>query len=590
MCGISGYYSKVSSIDGIDIIKRMTDVISHRGPDGEGFYNFENIYLGHRRLAIIDIDGGKQPMISQNEEYVIVFNGEIYNYIELQELLRTRNISFNSYSDTEVLLALYKEFGRELLGFLDGAYSFVIFDKFNNLLFGARDIFGEKPLFYKVTDEYFAFGSEIKQLLQVRQNEDNFACLETIVSFLFNSDTSDKSTFFQEIYSLEPSTYFVYNLGSNILETTRYYDISFNSKPACEAPEHGIETLLSESLKRRLRSDVTVGFNASGGLDSSLVISMASQGSKKELICFHSDSNAKAFSEVKYLDMLAVSLDLDLHKLKDNANPDISDILHKVVWHHDTPLTGKSIIKQFMLYKFIRKNGIKVIIDGQGADELFMGYDSYEPYLFCFKDLFGLSTSVKRNKMTLHRVLKILLIRIDGLKKVVQIIKYSRFFRFSISLSLLQKVKFKISSLEYIRKTELFGGQLQRLLLFSDRNSMANSVEVRLPYLNREILESVSKLKRADLYKNGFTKSVLREIGESWIPIEIAFRKDKLGFSVGNTDFGINNIDANEMIAKSPLCSYFLRSKVGLHKNDTMFFRLYTLCIWEQIYNIKLKV
>jgi asparagine synthase (glutamine-hydrolysing) len=279
MCGIAGLILKNGASTGIaDNISKMTHLIQHRGPDGEGIYCYRNLGLGHRRLAIIDVSpDGHQPMFYSNNQLVITYNGEIYNYIEIKQELENLGYTFFSQTDTEVILAAYAEWGQECVHRFNGMWAFAILDKLKNTVFCSRDRFGVKPFYYVNTPELFAFGSEIKQLLPFLKSVS--ANQPLLIDFLLTSisDHSD-NTFFNDVAKLPASHNLVYSLDKNNLEIKPFYQLSFNQRYADMSQAEAIDTymgLLESSIKLRLRADVPVGTCLSGGLDSSSVASIA---------------------------------------------------------------------------------------------------------------------------------------------------------------------------------------------------------------------------------------------------------------------------------------------------------------------------
>ncbi|MBK7666201.1 MAG: asparagine synthase (glutamine-hydrolyzing) [Sphingobacteriaceae bacterium] len=395
MCGIAGIVSFKENV-GLQRLKHMTDVITHRGPDGEGHWiNTEGkVCFGHRRLSIIDLSAnGKQPMHYADGRYTITFNGEIYNYIEIKQELLAKGYKFQSESDTEVLMALYDLKREKCLNDLDGMFSFSIWDSKEQTLFCARDRFGEKPFYYYKDENEFVFASEIKQFFAAGiKKEPNPQVLYYYLNFGIEGNPNEpEQSFFSNIVQLMPASYLILRNGT--IQIKRYWDLDTQqtSKISFDDSVEKFRALFNTSLKRRLRSDVPVGSCLSGGLDSSSIVlcidKMKAEGQTQKTF----SARFKDFDkdEGKYMDMV-------VKKSKSIQNFDVwltendfLDNLEEISKHQDEPYGGTSIVAQYNVMKLAKKNGITVLIDGQGSDEYLVGYIPF--FITYLNQLYGSS-------------------------------------------------------------------------------------------------------------------------------------------------------------------------------------------------------
>lgn len=368
MCGYVGFTNNIKDAD--SILKEMMDTIKHRGPDGEDKYVDEDIALGHRRLSIIDLEQGSQPMYNEDNSKVLVFNGEIYNYKEVREDLKKAGHIFKTKSDSEVLLHGYEEYGPEFLNMLRGMFSFVIWDKNKKELFGARDFFGIKPLYYANINKTFIFGSEIKSFLKHPnfQKELNIDALENYLTFQY-SPTNE--TFFKNVFKLPAAHYFIYS--NNTLTTKRYWQIEFNAdnKPNLDQWVNKISDAFHNSVEAHKISDVEVGSFLSSGVDSSYVAAIANVD-KTFTVGFGEDER---YNEIGW------AKEFSKHIKKENYSKVISpeeywNILPKIQYHMDEPLADPSAIALYFVAN-IASEKLKVVLSGEGADEIFGGYNVY---------------------------------------------------------------------------------------------------------------------------------------------------------------------------------------------------------------------
>ena len=376
MCGITGFVrADKGQIPGTaDLIDRMCQAIVHRGPDDQGVMIKNGAVLGMRRLSIIDLVGGHQPISGEDGSVTVVFNGEIYNFQELYPLLKSRGHSFQTHSDTEAIVHAYEEFGPACVDYLRGMFAFAIWDDRAQKLFLARDRVGKKPLYYTITDRgTFVFGSELKSLL-VHPEVKRKINLVALDAYLTLGYVPDSHCIFEDIYKLPPGHHLTF--AENRVAVEEYWDFNFSPDPSLTAEDciEGLRELLDDAVRLRLISDVPLGAFLSGGIDSSTVVGLMArhldQPVKTFSIGFHEDS----FNELKYARLTAKKFGTDHHEFF--VTPEICDVVEELVWFLDEPFSDPSVIPTYMVSKLARQH-VKVVLSGDGGDELFAGYTRY---------------------------------------------------------------------------------------------------------------------------------------------------------------------------------------------------------------------
>lgn len=565
MCGIAGIVDINPGSISLDRLKRMTDVIDHRGPDGEGLWisPSNQVALGHRRLSIIDLsDSGKQPM-SYLSRYTITFNGEIYNYIEIRESLKKKGYVFHSSSDTEVLLALYDATKERCLDLLDGMFSFAIWDQEENTLFFARDRFGEKPFHYAYKKgAYFVFGSEMKELWAYGiEKVVNYGML---YRYLTNNELLNQQnlaeTFYEGVSRLEAAHYGKLHLPDLSLKITRYWNLNIQQPDtviSIATAQDKFRELFTTSVKRRLRSDVPVGSSLSGGLDSSLVVCIIDELNKGQEIrqnTFSARFPGFKKDEGNFMQMVINKTNVSPHFTFPDEN-DLIKNLHKLIWHQEEPFGSASIFVQYEVMKLAKENNVTVLLDGQGADEILAGYHTY--YYPYFRELRKKGKQVYNKQLSHYQQLQesgpmnavqykpgvkswMREILPDSVVRKVKELQLKQahkkapflskdFFEANLKDNAYsQQVVF--DSLNQALYESTMGSGLQELLRYADRNSMAHSREVRLPFLSHELVEFLFTLPAHFKINNGWTKFIMRETFDDVLPTEIAWRKDKIGY------------------------------------------------------------
>ncbi len=540
MCGFVGLKDK-NIKDYQRVIKNMTDRIIHRGPDEEGYYIENNVALGFRRLAIIDLKDGSQPMYNEDKSLVIVFNGEIYNYQDLKKDLIKKH-TFKTNCDTEVLLHGYEEYKEELFNKLRGMFSFTIYDIKNDKLIGVRDYFGIKPYYYYNNAGVFIFGSEIKSFL----DEPNFKkiindkCLKPYLTF---QNSPLEETFFKYTYKLKPGHYYTYQ--KDVLSVKSYFEPKYNKtdKPLQEY-ENDIESTLNDSIKAHLISDVEVGSYLSGGVDSSYVVAQALP-SKTFTVGFKQEG----FDESSLAKELSNSLNIE-NDTKLITADEFFEALPKVQYYTDEPLANLSTVPLYFLAALAHKK-VKVVLSGEGSDEMFGGYNEYyeAPIFKLYKVLplkfrKFLANKVKdkpsfKGKTTIMYYSKSLEERyvshafIMNNEEANDIIA-SRLKNGINYEDVVKDTYDKVKDLDEVSKKMFIDLNFwlpNDILLKADKMSMSSSVELRVPFLDKEIWKISSYIPSKYLVKDGQTKYAFRKVSKKILPIDWAKRRKK-GFPV----------------------------------------------------------
>lgn len=554
MCGIAGVISHNSQLVSNRRLKQMTDALTHRGPDGEGFWinNDQSAGFGHRRLAIIDLsDAAKQPF-HYADRYTIVYNGEIYNYIELRKQLQSTGYIFQTQSDTEVILAAYDCYKEDCLQHFDGMFAFALWDEKEKELFAARDRFGEKPFFYFFDKEQFIFASEMKALWAAGIKRDvnlkmtfNFLT----IGYVDNPDDQDE-TFFNDISKLPPSNFLKYKRNEHEIIIEKYWDIDLENKDEKITDQEAIakfNELFTQSVTRRMRSDVPVGTSLSGGIDSSSIVGVTHllQTGSDSHKCFTAIFPGFEKDEFKQASQVAENFNLR-HFTVAPSSDDLLNDMEKIFYHQEEPFGSASILAQYKVYELAKQHNVKVLLDGQGADETLGGYLKY--YKWYWQELFrerklkssGELTAAHqlgvKEKFSALNVVATLFPDFASVflerQYLVNALSHDDLTRDFIRLQSKEAYYttptiFNLNGVLYFN-TCLHG--LEELLRYADRNSMAHGREVRLPFLNHELVEFVFSLPSHFKIRQGWTKWLLRKSMEDKIAGEIAWRRDKVGF------------------------------------------------------------
>ena len=586
MCGIALIINKNNT--GVDAseITSMNNLASHRGPDDERYHFGSNFAFGHRRLAIVDQKNAIQPM--EAEGYVVVFNGEIYNYQEIKTQLQHKNISFITDSDTEVLLKAYIHFGKDFVRLLDGMWSFLIYDPHQNAIFGSRDRFGMKPFYYARDEKRFYIASEIKQILPFLPR--SIGNTPIIMDYLFGAlEEHTEETFFNNILKLLPGHHLHYDLDAHTYSIEQYYDLSEAPTLPEDIPAEVFKQV-NYAVQLRTQTTVKAGIMLSGGLDSSILAACLSHNDIKAIHASGSDEK----DETKFASKVATHLNLALATTKPHINEWTKEV-DEVINVQEEPFGSPSVIMQYKLMQFAKQDGIKILLDGQGADELFLGY---RPYFFKILQTKSLSEKIELVKSNKHFVSK------NYLKTIL----YYYFYKYDILKRLyfnrhkkyIHKSVFKYFMPEkYIQKsgsrqnmsawqiTEIQNLQLPCLLKYEDKNAMSQSIETRLPYLDHQLASLAVHIPEDWKINKEGTKYALRKAFENKLPAEIIWRKDKIGFEA---PFQWLMQFKTGMLAEIKVNSFLAKIVNQKYLSETtdlsLIWRLYCLCRWSSVYNI----
>lgn len=603
MCGISVIITPNKTIDQ-ELLKRMNDKIAHRGPDGEGFYvNDEvGIGLGHRRLSIIDLtDGGHQPMYWK-DNFVITYNGEVYNYIELRDEMIKNGYQFSTQSDTEVILACFDFWGKDCVKRFNGMWAFCIYDKINKKAFLCRDRFGVKPLYYLLDGENIYAGSEIKQLLETGlvTRKPN---VEVLMNYLvLGLVEQDQQTFFESISSLPPSHFLEFDFKTKKYVVERYYTLKIDYSLRNKSEEeviNGYHQLLKNSIQLRLRSDVKVGTCLSGGLDSSYIAIVASTEYEKinsqKFIGITASSVDKTNDESNWAKIVADKANLDWQTLKP-VNDDFFSALEKVIYCQEEPFGTPSVFMQYFVMQKSASLGCKVLLDGQGGDETLLGY---ERYYFSYLNGLSIINRIKaffkihkHSKLTLKQsFLMQLYFNNFNLRKVISVSRNKNIkkeYLKKVNWGHLNNITKTSSNIDSNQSFEIINTCLPHLLKYEDKNSMWHSIETRLPFIDYRVVEYAVSIDPELKIKDGWTKFVLRKGSENILPDEIRWRKNKYGFESPDKVWMANSKPFIDEISKSPLINSFTKSLPDFSNNFELLWKYYNIAMWEKQYNIKL--
>ncbi len=552
MCGFAGYINNYATFDKMAVIKAMADRIVHRGPDDAHYYVDEDISLGFRRLSIIDLEGGRQPILNEDGSLVLLFNGEIYNYQSIREDLLKAGHVFKTKTDSEVILHGYEEYGKKVLDRLRGMFAFIIWNKQTKELFGARDIFGIKPFYYYKKDGEFLFGSEIKSFLSHPKFEKELD-EDMIPLYLSYEYIPDERTIFKNVYKLPGAHCFTYKDGK--LEVERYYHIRYNIEEdkSLEYWEDAITKEFSESVAMHQISDVEVGCFLSSGVDSSYVVKEISKGTKK-VKTFSVGYEEEKYSELPYAQDFSSVIGVQNIANKVSAD-EFFDAVPEIQYFMDEPLPNPSEIPLYFLAKNARKY-VKVVLSGEGADELFGGYPMYLAGGHFDRYAHKVPRPVRKALGTVARHAPSFKGRNFLIRGAME--PYQRFMRANYVFQSAERQKYlkrpiatklpeeyskryfdEVPNLDeptQLQYVDMHTWMIYDILLKADRMSMANSLELRVPFLDRKMLELSTRIPTRYRAANETTKIALRGAAIKQLPERTANKK-KLGFPVPLNDW-----------------------------------------------------
>jgi asparagine synthase (glutamine-hydrolysing) len=564
MCGLAGIFGGVRTADERkELVHRMAEVLAHRGPDDATSTSAPNFALAHRRLSIIDLEHGRQPMESEDGRYLLAFNGEIYNYLELREKLQQRGARFRTASDTEVFLQLLIHDGEQALRQANGMFAFAFVDRRDGTWMLARDPLGIKPLYYCASGGEVAFASEIKALL-IPSLVSREADAEGLHEYLTLQFCLGPRTLFRGVNKIEPGT-FASGRDGTVLRVTRYWDTTYEiDERRTEADfVEELQSLIADSTRLQLRSDVPLGVYLSGGLDSSIVTAYAADHAARPLHCFHGAfAEGAAYDESSYARLVADSVDAELHVVTPTAADFVAD-LPKLIRAMDEPLAGPGLFPQYRVSRLAREK-VKVVLGGQGGDEIFGGYARYLiGYLEqALKGAIFETQEEGKHLVTLGSIVPNLPVLrqyqplmqrfwqtglfepmdaryfrlIDRSPDLENILAPEARRRFD-SAAVFEKFQAVFNhphTASYFNKMTHFDLKtlLPALLHVEDRVSMAVSLESRVPFVDTRIVDLVARMPPAMKFRGGHARYVLRKAVEKRVPAAILQRKDKMGFPV----------------------------------------------------------
>jgi asparagine synthase (glutamine-hydrolysing) len=603
VCGIFGLINKTGPADA-DLVRRLTDMVAHRGPDGRGVRVSGNVGLGHRRLAIIDLsEDGAQPMRDTRHPIWITYNGEIYNYLELRAELETMGFVFKTSSDTEVLLAAYVCWGEKCLEHFNGMWSFAIHDERDNTLFCARDRFGVKPFYYIDTSTEFAFGSEIRQLLPFMKRviaEDDLVN-DFLVCGL--TDHTDR-TFFKDIKKLSPGHLLRANLSTGWIEVEQYYSLALGAREADErtAPDL-LRDLLEDATRLRLRSDVRVGTCLSGGLDSSSVATLAAKrhslNSTEAFFAITAVSQQASNNEEQYA--AEVVKDSGLNWLRTQPTyEDFAATAETLIDVQEEPFAGPSIMMQYEVMKTARSNGVIVLLDGQGGDETLLGYERYYAAWLLdhfrqggipgFLSAFLSATAANANVPVRRLAMYFFGASFAPLRALAYRWRYS-FLKQPYLPESLRRFARHTRDARAMQVLEITETNLPMLLRFEDKNSMRFGIETRLPFLDYRLVEFALGLSTRVKLNSGWTKWPLRAAMQNVLPANICWRKDKIGFAAPDQLWLSQHTPTmREKVINSPLVARYVDMKMLKKRFERldlgMRWRLYCVALWGERFQV----
>lgn len=614
MCGIFGYIGD----KGITL-KAATDIIHHRGPDADGFlqyYPIENrlikndaqplkengqrVLLGFRRLSIIDLDErANQPISDPSDNYHLIFNGEIYNYVEIREELRQLGYSFSTQSDSEVLLKSYIEWGKKCLEKFNGMWAFALLDLKQNVLFCSRDRFGIKPFYYHFDPQgNFYFASEIKQFFTVGVKK---GINENVIKDFIDKNIVDSTaeTFYKDIFHLPAAHYLEVPIKEKRqIQAKRYWELASQSSYEniqYDEAKNVFKELFEDSVRLRFRSDVPVGSCLSGGLDSSSIVAVASKIFDFNIHTFTSKFDIDRFNESEYV--------LDLAKKYKNIKTNFCQLnetrfkeeIEKVIYYQDEPFGTMSILAQWEVMKLAKENGVTVLLDGQGGDESLAGYRKF--YAFYLKEKLQKLQVLKFGNAAFH-LLKNREFDFFDFKEINRYLNFSSPVHYyserGRNLTSYASIGLAASStLNGRSKLDIERFSFPPLLRFEDRSSMAFSIETRVPFMDYRFVEFLYSIPSDFKIRKGYTKAILRDSLKGTLPKSIRKRISKLGFATPQEVWMENGLRSyfqnyfeqldNPYFEKEQIVDLFKKYPQSGIFSNAFFFRVYCFDKWYQL-------
>jgi asparagine synthase (glutamine-hydrolysing) len=654
MCGINGIFSKKVGTNFLSVGSRMNMLIKHRGPDDEGSVSFdahrayplasprsvkklegvnylafteppaESIgWFGHQRLSIIDLSAlGHEPMADETGNYWITYNGEVYNYLELKKELQKLGVSFKSNTDSEVVLKAYIQWGEACLHKFNGMWAFAIYNVKEQKIFASRDRFGVKPFYYFKSDTNFAFSSEQKALVMsslIPREINKKAAFDYLA---FASLENEPNGLFNGVIELEPGKVLRLDYKNWLVEVDQYYDLKFNTKKeALNSTEEtkyigDIKQLFKESVDFRLRSDVPVGACLSGGIDSSAIVTQMAELGQKDIFTFTASSKDPNFDETKYAGVVNKKVRASSNFIYPQSEELVKDI-EELVYAQDIPLFSTSTYAQFRVMKQVKESGVKVVLDGQGGDELFGGYLPYHINHWMddlrsgnisrlvreLKSFNSLSSGIQFFTKQYLKHYGIKSMPSFVFKKILQKVQSEHQYISRELLNEYGKGAYKKSkekppkSLNGILKHEFYNSRLKQYLKCEDRCSMWHSIEARTPFSDDlNLIEYVFNIPGAYKIQKGVKKYLLKEATKHILPKDIYNRKDKMGYVTPNNQWIYEVKEDLKKYFTSDLEEYFnygvlmkdydqFFNQVNIPENQRMF-KFIAFAVWKKVYGL----
>lgn len=602
MCGIAGIVTKREEKE--EIIKKMADRIKHRGPDGDGYFFHEDVALAHLRLAIIDLSLGNQPMFNEDGNVVIVYNGEVYNYLELKEELISLGHTFKTNCDTEVLVHGFEEWYTDLPKHLRGMFAFAIYDKRTKELFLGRDNFGIKPLYYANMNNTFMFASEIKAFLDVPdfKKELNEDILQAYLEFSFVPTTE---TFFKGVYRLDAGTSLLFKDGD--IKINRYFKLDFKEKNnTFEEAVDSIDKVMKESVDKHLLADVEVGSFLSSGVDSSYIVSLA-KPNKTYTVGY----DIPKYDEINYAKDLANKLNIS-NESKVINKEEYMESIPKIMYHLDEPTSDPAAISLYFVAKLASKD-LKVVLSGEGADEFFGGYNYYReevdmkfynkiPYVIrhgiaslasIFPEGYGFNFLVRRGQKLENSYIGVNRNFSEKMAKKVLNKKY-KLNAVDVTKDVYKEFE-NYSNIDKMQAIDINFWLMKDILLKADKMTMAAGLEGRVPFIDKEVFKVASGLPLDYKVTKENTKVALREAAKKVIPNE-AYKKKKLGFPVPIREWLKTNevYDVVKKAFNSDISSKYFNVKVinklldehynNKKDNYRKIWTIYSFLVWYDVF------
>ena len=617
MCGLTILINQKNLQVDQEYLKKMNDLIQHRGPDGEGEFFDHHLAMAHRRLAIIDLDPRSNQPMRGPDDLVVSYNGEIYNYIELKKELESLGYSFKTESDTEVLLLAYHCWGKQCLEKLNGMFAFAIFDPLKNELFVARDRFGIKPVYFSQIGDYFSVVSEIKQLTALPDWKAVMNEKRAFEYLVYGYVATSEQTMFNGVFELKAGHYLSYCLKKHNYEISKWY---FLENRVAETKKKTFKNVYKEyknrfvdAVKIRLRSDVQVGSCLSGGMDSSSIVCVADtlnqkKKSAQKQFTISSCFENKKYDEQEFIDVVTEATNTENIKVFP-SDEDLFKKIDEIIWYQDEPFGSTSIFAQYSVFEAAKKQNLKVMLDGQGADEQLAGYHSFFiPHLyedFCKLNLKTLVQELyflkKRHAVSYLSVfLKLVFILMMNtvnkniFEKIKRVILFSWKSKW-LNKSVVSSKNIDRKNVESFSFEQLSTTSLPSLLHYEDRSSMMHSIESRVPFLDYRLVEFTVALNKKYKIKNGITKHVLREGLAEFLPDKIKNRVCKLGFVTSEKEWLIKNRkhilsvlnrEWPDFINKEKFLKYVNRTLGSDKAIDFTIWRYYCFQKWCEVFSV----